>query len=175
MKLSDTQIKTITAAFGVLVFLGIYSTVFMVIKNKNNQISILQNQVDIEVRKDQRLHSVKLLISDLNKELDTVDTYFVSSSGVVDFLERLEALGSVSGVTVGVNSVSVDESEDSGLPYELLKIEFAARGTWSAIVQLISLLETFPLGITIERMQLEQIPNSISWQLNTSFSVLKLK
>jgi hypothetical protein len=175
MKLSETQIKTIAAALGAMVLFGMYLTLFTIIKNKNNQISALQNQVDMEVRKDQRLHSVKLLMTDLNKELEMIDAHFVSDNGVVDFLESLEALGSVSGASVSVNSVSVNKDKDVSLPYELLKLEFVARGSWVAVVQLISLLDAFPLGITIERMQLERIPNSNSWQINTSFNVLKLK
>ncbi|MFC1732246.1 hypothetical protein ACFL6I_18215 [candidate division KSB1 bacterium] len=175
MKLSDTQKRIIAAALGVFVLLGIYSTLFIVIKNKNNQISALQNQVDIEVLKDQRLHSTKQLMADLGEGIEQIDAYFVSEDGVVDFLESLEALGEVSGVSVGVNSVSVDESTDGGLPYELLRIDFVARGLWKNVVQLISLLETFPLGIAIERMQFERLPNSSHWQVNTSFTVLKLK
>lgn len=175
MKLSKTQTGTIMALLGVLILFVIYSTLFVVIKNKNNQISALQNQVDIEVRKDQRLHSIKQLIADLGKDIEQIDTYFVSEDGVVDFLESLEALGRVSGVSVGVNSVSVDESTDNSLPYEHMRIDFVARGSWRNVVQLVSLLETFSFGIVIERMQLERLPSSSSWQVNVSFTVLKLK
>lgn len=175
MKLTNTQTRTIAALIGVLVLFGIYSTLFIVIKNKNNHISVLQNQVDIEVRKDQRLHSIKQLVADLDKDIKQIDTYFISEDGVVDFLENLEALGSVADVSVGVNSVSIDESTDTGLPYELLKIDFVARGSWENVMQLISLLETFPLGIVIERMQLEHLSDQSSWQANIRFTVLKLK
>ena len=153
------------------VLFGIYSALFIVIKNKNNQVSALQNQVDIEVRKDQRLNSTKQLIEDLGEELEQIDAYFVPVDGVVDFLENLEALGSVASVSVDVNSVSVNENTNDNLPYELLKIDFVARGSWKNVVQLISLLETLPLGIVIERMQFERLPNSSSWQMNTSFTV----
>lgn len=177
MKLSRTHIRIIITTIGVLILFGVYATFFILIKNKNNEISTLQNQVDIEVRKDGRLHSIKQLITDLDKDLKQIDTYFVSSDGVVDFLESLETLGSIADVSVRVNSVSVDETIDDSLPYEVLKIEFVSRGTWGSIVQLISLLETLSLGITIDRMQLEllQSEKSNSWQVNTGFSVLKLK
>lgn len=175
MRLSKTQAKVIVTFLGVLLSFGIYSGLFIVIKNKNNQISALQNQVDVEIRKDQRLRSIKQLIIDLREDSRQIDTYFVSKDGVVNFLEDLEALGSISDISVGVNSVSVGKNIDNEFSYELLKIEFAARGVWSSIIQLISLLETFSLGITIERMQLEKLPNSSFWQVNTSFSVLKLK
>ena len=139
MKLSKTQIRTVVAAIVALAFLGAYATLFMVIKNKNNRISELRNQVDIEIRKDQRLHSIKQLIADLDKDIEQIDTYFVSEDGVVDFLERLESVGSTSGISVGVNSVSVNEGVGNNLPYEFLRVEFVSRGTWRSIVQLISL------------------------------------
>jgi len=173
MKLSHTQIRTIAATLSMCIAFGVYTTLFIVIKNKNNQISILQNRVDIEVRKDQRLHSIKQLTSDLVEEFSKVDEHFVYADGVVRFLEDLEDLGRKAGASVSVNSVGVNENAGSGLPYEPLQIEFAARGSWRSVVQLISLLETFPLGITVSRMHLEK--NLNSWQLNTSFSVLKLK
>lgn len=175
MKLSKTQIRTIIVSFGVLISFGVYSALFIIIKNKNNHISALQNKVDIEVIKDQRLNSIKQLIKDSDKEFKQIDTYFVSEGGVVNFLEKLESLGPISGVSVSVNSVGVNENANGNLPYELLNIEFESRGAWSSIVKLISLLETFQFGITIERVQLELLPNSNYWQMNTSFNVLKLK
>lgn len=173
IKLSRTQIRTIAAALVVLVTLSAYTTLFFIIKNKNNQISILQNKVDIEVIKDKRLHSIKQLTEDLKSELDQIDSHFVSTDGVVNFLESLESLGRKAGTSVSVNSVSVNENAGNGLPYELLKVEFAARGTWRNTVHLISLLETFSLATTVERMHLEKYSNS--WQLNMTFTVLKLK
>lgn len=173
MKVSHTQVMTIMAMLATCIAFGVYATLFIIIKNKNNQISILQNKVDIEVRKDQRLHSTKQLTSDLSEEFVQVDKHFVSADGVVGFLEDLENLGRKSGASVSVNSVSVNENAGNGLPYEPLQIEFAARGSWKSVLHLISLLETFPLGITVSRMHLEK--NLNSWQLNTSFSVLKLK
>lgn len=175
MKLSKTQTKTIIAVFVALIFLGVYSSFFVIIKNKNNQISTLQNQVDIEVRKDQQLYSIKQLTDNLRKEFEQIDAHFVPVGGVVDFLENLEALGSIADISVHVNSVNVKEDVNNEFPYELLKIEFVARGEWRSVVQLISLLETLSLGITIERMQLERLPDSSVWQINTSFIALKLK
>ncbi len=175
MKLSNTQIRTIVATLGVVVFLGAYSTLFIVIKNKNNHISALKNQVDLEIRKDQRLNSVKQLMSDLNIELKKIDTYFISKNGVVNFLEKLESLGSVSNTYISVNSVSVNENKNNNLPYEFLRVEFSSRGSWNSIVKLISLVETLHFGVTIERIQLERLPNSGFWQMNIGLTVLKLK
>jgi len=175
MKLSKTQIKTIISILVVFVFIALYGGLFIIIKNKNNEISLLQNQVDIAIRKDERLYSMKQLVVDLGTELDQIDTYFVSQDGVVDFLENLEALGSIAGVPVDVNSVSVEKQDNDALSYESLQVEFVARGSWSSIVQLISLLETYPLGITVKKMQLEQLTDSNSWLARVSFTVLKLK
>ena len=175
MKLSKIQIRTIIATLGVLVLFGMYSTLFIVIKNKNNQISTLKNKVDFEIRKDQRLNSIKQLMLGLSIELKQIDTYFISKDGVVYFLGKLESLGSTSNTHISINSVSISGDKNIGLPYELLKIEFSARGSWNSIVKLISLIETFPFGITIERMQLERLPNSSLWHMNIGFTVLKLK
>ncbi|MEX1120220.1 MAG: type 4a pilus biogenesis protein PilO [Candidatus Paceibacterota bacterium] len=174
MKFSNTHIKLIITALATLAMVIVYTALFLSIKNKNNQISILENQVDIEVRKDQRLHSIKQVISDVGEEIKRVDTYLISEDGVVELLEDLESLGRTVGVTVGVNSVSVDKA-DAGLPYELLRIDFVARGGWRNIIQLVSLLETFPRGLTIERMHIERSATSGLWQVNASFGVLKLK
>ncbi len=175
MKLSKTQIKIITAAFIAAMFLGVYGSFFITIKNKNNHISELKNQVDIEVRKDHRLYSVKSLLTDLNKEIKQIDTYLVADDGVVDFLEDLENLGSIADVSVSVNSVSVDKKTTEMLPFELLKVEFVTRGKWRSVVQLMSLLETSSLGIIINRVHLEKLSSLESWQSNISFTVLKSK
>ena len=175
MKLSQTQIQTLLAGLGVVVLLVIYVVMFNSIKNQNNQISILRNQVDIEIQKDQRLHSIKQLLSDLNPELGQIDSFFVKSDGVVSFLEYLESLGRSINLSITVNSVSVNDQSDNGLPYDQLKIEFVAQGFWGSITQFLSLLEASPYGVIVERVQLERIPSSRLWQANIGFSVSKLK
>ena len=181
MELSKTQIKTIASSLVVFVLILLYGGLFVTIKNKNNGISSLQNQVDIAIRKDERLYSMKQLVANLETELDQIDTYFVPQDGVVDFLENLEALGSIAGAPVDINSVSVKEHGNDAFPYESLQVEFGARGSWSSIVWLISLFETYPQGITIQRLQFEQLTDldsdsgSDSWRLRAHFSVLKLK
>ncbi len=175
MKLSKTQVKVIIITFVLALFLSGYGYVFITIKNKNNHISVLQNQIDIEAKKDSRLHSIKSLLADLDKEIEQIDTYFVVDNEVVDFLEDIENLGLIAGVSISVNSVSVDEEITKELPFDLLKVKFVSRGKWSSIIHLVSLLETFSLGIIINEVRLEKLTDSESWQGNISFSVLKLK
>lgn len=164
------------AALGALVALGIYTLLFFEVKKTNEAVSTLQNQLDIEVRQDQRLRSMKELLADLDEELKKIDTYFIASDGVVNFLEELESFGRISSASVEVNSVSVEDGEGTAsLPYNRLRIEFVSEGSWSALMRLISLLETFPAGITMHRSQLERLPNSVLWQGHISFTVLTLK
>lgn len=176
MKIKVPKIyQTTTVAAGVFVLLSMVAGfLFFEIKNKNNEISTLHNQLDVEVRRDQRLRSIKQLLSELHVEVTEIDDYFVATDGVVDFLEALEALGRVSGASVEVNSVSVIES-DPAIPYEHLRVEFYTEGRWSTLTQLLSLLETAPYGVIVSRSQVERVPNSSLWQAHIIFQVLKLK
>ena len=165
----------IAAAVGVVVMLCAYVFIFIEIRHKNNQVSILQNQLDIEIRKDERLRTVKQLLADLDADISRLDTHFVSSESVVDFLEQLESLGALARTRVNVNSVNVVSQTDPSLPYEKLKIDFFSEGSWASVLQVVSLLETLPVGVSIERLQLERLSQSGFWGANISFTVLKLK
>ncbi|MCW9054825.1 MAG: hypothetical protein OQJ98_02485 [Candidatus Pacebacteria bacterium] len=174
LKISKVQSMLIGAILGAVIALGVYGFLFFEIKNKNNQASILQNQLDIEIRKDQRLRSIKQLLSELHVEVDTVDRYFVGADEVVDFLEELELLGNIADASVEVNSVSVSEGGEA-IPYEHLRVEFHTQDRWVDLIHIVSLLETMPYGVRIERSQIERVPNSTLWQAHIIFTVLKLK
>ncbi len=173
MQISRTTILAITVGVLTIVACSVYLFFFFKIKNINNEISLLQNQLDIEIRQDQRLRSVRQLLQELEGEFNEIDSYFVSSDGVVNFLETLESLGDEVQASVDVNAVDVLTPSGAQTPYEELEIRFASRGSWNALVQLISLLETLSFGITFKRVQLERIPDSFLWQANVEFTVLK--
>lgn len=176
MKISKTHITALLAALGALAILGVYVFLFVEIKKTNEEVSTLQNQLDIEVRQDQRLRSMKQLLADLEEELTMIDTYFIAPDGVVDFLEELESFGRIANTSVEVTSVGIEDEEGTAsLPYNRLRVEFVSEGSWTSLVRLVSLLETLPFGVTINRSQLERLPNSTIWQGHISFIVLKRK
>ena len=175
MKLSSTRYILALLAIIVLLVGALYAWLFTEIRDTNTAISSVVNQLDLQVKKDRRLNSIKALIEELGNEIAALDGRFVSHDGVVAFLEELEGLGSFSGASVDVNSVSL-QARPGNTPDELLKIEFVSRGRWSSVVQLVSLLETLPFSITFERVQLERVPTQGGlWQANVSFMVAKLK
>lgn len=170
---SKIKITTLLIALGACVAVVAGTLLFFEIKKTNERISVLQNQLDIEVRQDQRLRSMKQLLADLDGELKMIDTYFIAPDGVVGFLEEFESFARVSNASLEVSSVGV--AGEAGLPFERLRVEFASQGSWTSLMRLVSLLETLPFGITIERSQLERLPNSFVWQGHVSFTALKLK
>jgi hypothetical protein len=161
---------------GAIITCGVYVFLFNTIKTNATEASLLSNQLDLEVRRDQRLRSIKQLTTDLSEELALVDALLVPKDGVVTFLEHIEDLGRSAGVTLTVNSVSVDGTLPTKTSYERLRIEFVASGSWSATTHLLALFETLPYGIVIEQMQLEQSKGTsrLEWELRVRFTVPKI-
>ncbi len=82
-------------------------------------------------------------------------SYFVSSSDVVGFIEKLEDLGTQTGSTVSISNVAADDM--SGLPQGALgavQARVDITGQWSSIMRALMLSESLPYKSTVSSVHL---------------------
>jgi hypothetical protein len=181
-----TKKTTIFMAILVVVIAVVYIVFFISIKNKNESVSLVINEVDIAIEKEVKLKSVKSLIEDIEDEREKLDIYFVDDEEVIDFIENIEDLAGDTGV--GVEVMSVDISDDrNNTPQqnsisELLLLSLKVEGSWDDLFQFILLVEGLPFKIDISKVNIEAIyssgekkESSGNWKGLLSLGVLKLK
>lgn len=139
----------------------LYIMLFINIKEKNNNVSALTNEVDIVLQKEIKLRSVKFLIRDTLQERADLDSHFVADDEIIDFIETIENLGADSGAKIEITNVSIssiEKKEDDQVNIsELLNLDFKIKGRFIQMFHFLSMLEKLPFKIDILRVNFENI------------------
>ena len=181
-KLKTTKSYIIFFVILNLVTIVLFSILLTRINGRNNEALSLKEELDFEIMKEGRLRSVKEIITDVAPQRKEIDSYFVNKDSIVGFIKTIEDLGSLSGVSLEVDSVGVDGLEigdgvDSKI-LEKLNLDFTTTGSWQDTFYLIILLESLPYKVSFEEFVLEEKVDSNSkryWDSVFSLSVVKLK
>lgn len=170
----------------VVVIAVVYTMFFTSIKTKNENISLVINDIDISIERETKLKSVKSLIEDIKDDREKLDTYFVDDDEVIDFIENIETLAENMGVGVEVLSVDISDDENNTPEQnrisELLLLSLRVEGLWSDLFHFISIVEGLPFKIDVSKVNIdavyqdgEKIVSSGNWKGLLNLSVLKLK
>ena len=178
--------KQIFALVTVLLVVSIvmYVIFFINIKEKNKNISSIVSEIDLVVKKEVRLKSVKNLIKETEGDHIKLNTYFITDDKVVDFIENIENMAKDVGVDIEVVSVYVNDIKDDSIQKnnisELLRLSIEMSGKWSNIYHFVSLVEKLPFKIDILNINLENMyngdnENPENWKGVLNLSAVKLK
>ncbi|MCH7529597.1 hypothetical protein IIB50_00550 [Patescibacteria group bacterium] len=175
-KLHTIQFLTIATGLAV-VSIVVYTLLFLEIKEKNREASLIASELDLEAKRDKRLRSIQNIVRDTEQQREQLNIYFVNEDSVVTFIETIEALGGKSGAEVEIVSVNIEERNTEEGNSEFLRLTFSATGTWNEVFYLFSLVELLPYKIEIKRASFESRKSgtikSNVW--NGSFSIAVAK
>jgi Tfp pilus assembly protein PilO len=124
-----------------------YLYVFGGIKEKNEQISRLED--DIIVKQEQIVEdtSLKATLEQTEKDRNRIFSYFVHEEEVADFISTIERLGKSAGTAVEINSVADEKSADD---LGSLTLSLLSRGTWQDTINFLAMLENLPYKVTVD-------------------------
>lgn len=157
---------------------------FLKIRTQTNRISDLTSEVGVDIDRDKNLRTTKAMLDENEVAISQLDSYFVKSDGVVDFINSLESMGNKNGVSINISSVSVESDvKAKATLYETLRLKIEISGTWANVTNFIAILENLPYGVNISQVSLVSVPSalsdsgkgSVSWRGAVDFGVLKLK
>ncbi|MBT3282845.1 hypothetical protein HON59_01515 [bacterium] len=176
------QVLTFTAILAI-VSVTFYVLFFNNIKEKNNTISAIVNDVDIAVQKETKLKSVKNIIKDTADGREKIDTYFIKDDEIINFIGEVEKIGRDIGVEVEIISVSIGDSKlQQDNVSELLNLDLEAEGSWSRVFRFLTLVEKMPFKVNISTINLEAIYEGESkkyssgiWKGFFSINAIKLR
>ena len=157
-----------------LVALGCYGFLLREIKGKNERISNLVNDIELQTKKKSVITSVKAIVVETSPLREKLSRYLVEREGAVSFIELLEHLGKNTGVSVVINSVE-KVPQESTQQVETLQLGLRASGTWEDVIRFLGLLELLPYEAQVEQLTLSKLEKASPWQIVLSLRALKEK
>ncbi len=133
------------------VFSVVYGYVIYIVFDTNREVGVLEESVNIEARREEHLRSLKNVLLDTESERAKLNELFLADNNIVQFIERIERLGLLTGVSLDTRSVGIQKAGGDGDVYEWLKISVSVRGSWSELYHFLSLIENLPVAVFLDK------------------------
>lgn len=170
-----TKRLLLVAALCNLAAAAAFALLFWQVRVKNERVSDLVNQIELQAKQEQALESARTLLLGTAGLRESLGAYFVPKDGTVAFLEALEELGRRSGVLPAVTSV--EQEPFSGKQAQKLKVAVRGEGSWPAVLRFVGLVELYPAGSRVEQLAISRFsPGGSStgpWRADVILRVLQ--
>lgn len=172
-------------------FVGIFTYLLNVIKNKNNHISRVTETLEQKLSEKENVASLEEKMLEL-KDIDRrIQNFLVDPSSIDTFVEFIENLGVANAVELSVTNVDVPKGEKNKI-----LISISIKGEFSQIMRIINIIENAPYNISIVSAYInKEIKSAVEpisasrekeikpaqqektnlWQADLIFSVLSVK
>lgn len=129
-----------------------YGVWYAIVEAKSIAVAHMENQISTKTETANRIASARASLAEISGDEDSLRNYFVPETGVVAFINNLEAQGKTLGATVRVLSVSTSgASTQSSLAFTL-----TIRGTFDAVMRTVGAIEYAPYNLSISKLSLGQ-------------------
>ena len=144
-----------------------YGIWYGAVSNKSAAVTALQSQIDTKTRVANRMATTRSALAEIVGDEAVVQNYFISETGVVAFINGLEALGRANGATaVSVLSVSTD-----GAPArQTFKFTLSIKGKFDAVMRTVGAIEYAPYAISISSLSIGKNAKN-DWHADIAFIV----
>ena len=180
--------KLIVPGVFVLILCVLFYIVFKEIKDKNENISKLRDELLFQTKKQDYMISMQKTIQNANSDISTINNSIVPNDGDVKFIEDLEKMAKDNKLSIDISSLTI---EDSSLltknSLTILRIKANIKGGWSGTYVFLAEIEALPFKVKIDKFSLNNVKNEDSpeakvpavstgeWQSSIEMRVLKYK
>lgn len=141
----------------VLIMLSILTFVFLQIKSKNQQASIILQQINKKTTEGGNVETLKKVIEDTTIKRQQLKSYIVDDNHIDEFVSWIENEGDSIGVPITINSVSVSPTKKN-----ILSVSFNGSGSFDKVMKTISLIEYSPYQIHINKLSLNKVTHLLN-------------
>ncbi len=145
----------------------------------NASIIVTDASLDDALSAKNKLDSLQKTVTNSKSDIQRIDGVFIDKDGVAGFLQQVESLANLSGLT---HSLVPDIQQDGTLSThqkELLKISLTTTGSWVGTFRFLNLLENLPYKIAFSSISIQAGDKgknaSANWTANFQFTVVKNK
>lgn len=159
-----------------------YVFLYLHIQSERVNTSIIQKEIALIQEQNEQFRNLSGVVEDIDVNREKLISFFVDNDKIVDFLETIESLGEISGAEVKVKTIN-EIKKNEQIPAQL-RLNVTADGSWNNVYYFMVLLESLPLKLTFDQVQIRKahIRNDTSeetsideeWLGVFNFRVLKL-
>ncbi len=128
-----------------------YGAAYAAIASKSADVSLLQEQINAQTDTVNRLTMARATLAELSTDETEVQNYFVPQSGIVSFIDGIEAQGRALGTSIQVQSVST--SGTSVRP--ALDLSLTIDGPFDGVMRTVGAIEYAPYAISISHLSVD--------------------
>ena len=170
---SGTKKLLILYTCGSLLLFGFYIFFYVHIQSMEEatHAAIIEAR-QLQQRSDE-LTNLNSVVRNIDAKKKALGGFFVASDReqFVQFLEDIEAIGDSSGASVSVKPVG--DADMKGVVDEL-GLDLFVEGSWSDVYYFLTLLENFPMKLTITGVSFNEQPDEETWRGTVSIKVLQI-
>lgn len=149
--IKKTFTHLILSAVLLVIALGGYGVWFTLASKQSAHAALLAREIKNKQQDSARVSLIKSSLSVLEKDEESVQSYFVSTTDVVTYLGSLEELGKSLGAEVEVLSVSADKEKPSGH----LNLSLRITGSFAAVTKTLGAIEYQPYDTVLKNVTLD--------------------
>lgn len=138
-----------------LAALGGYAFAFTEIRSKQAREADLERELVIEYKKEREFRALKSLVEDTSPVRKALDDLFIAKDGIAAFIESVEALGSLSGLSLEVGGISVEAAPVESDKREQLSLSLQTKGSWANTMKFLSLIENLPFVASLSAVDIK--------------------
>ncbi|HEY4500776.1 MAG TPA: hypothetical protein VJI70_00700 [Candidatus Paceibacterota bacterium] len=139
---------------------------YATIARKSATVADLQSQIDTKAETASRIASARTALVEIADDESVVQGYFVPETGVVSFIDDLEARARGQKAGIKVLSVSIGDAKRKAT----LVFSLTITGTFDAVMRTIGVIEYAPYGLSISKLSVGKDEKSI-WHANLELLV----
>jgi len=143
-----------------------YSMWYAVITAQSAAVTSLQNQINAKTETVNRANTTRVALAEIASDEIAVQSYFVPESGVVTFIDSLEAQGRSFGAALNVLSVSTEGTTAQ----PMLVLSLSIKGTFDAVMRTLGAIEYAPYAISVTTLSVVQDAKN-SWHADLKIRV----
>jgi hypothetical protein len=164
MKSPLTQL-TVSIILCVAAVVG-YGVWYATISAKSTAVAKLESSILAKTEAANRIAAARTMLAGIANNDEIVRGYFVPETGVVAFIDALEAQGKEQGAAVSVLSVSTEGT--AAQPSFALSL--AVKGTFEAVMRTVGAIEYVPYNLSISALAVTQDAKNL-WHADLTLRV----
>ncbi|MFA5997620.1 MAG: hypothetical protein WC791_04010 [Candidatus Paceibacterota bacterium] len=175
MKANKNTIKLLGIAIVfTLVTTGLYTALYVAIKNKTAATTPLLEKVDELAGRESRITASLATLRKQSENIDKISAVFFHENEIIDFTKKIEALGDQSGTKLTLESL---EQGVTGTGGPSLSFRIQATGKFADIERLLIILENFPGKLDWRTVSLNHSGDTAGeslWSMSLSLKALNM-
>lgn len=168
---NNTSIIAVIGAIFLIVSISALCIFFFVVaKQKSAFVAENQERAELEAR-GRAVQDLMQTLTETKEERDSLNSRILKEENVITLLSLIETIAKEQGVALSTESLTVEPINEV---FETLIEDVTVQGSYTSIMQLLTLLEELPYQVSVSKVSIERETTN-NWKGAFQIRVIKFK